>query len=646
MRCLNLGILAHVDAGKTSLTERLLFEAGVIDAVGSVDAGNTQTDTLALERARGITIRAAVVAFAIGETTVNLIDTPGHPDFIAEVERVLALLDGAVLVISAVEGVQPQTRVLFAALQRLGVPTLIFINKIDRAGAEDQALLARIAERLTPHIVPMAEVTDLGLRRAAVRPFGPADPAFAATLCERLADQDDSLLAAFVAGRAPPYAKLRAALAAHTRAAKVCPVFFGSAITGAGVEAVRAGIAELLPAPEGDAAAALSGAVFKVERGGAGERIAYARLWGGHVDVRERVGVHGEARRITRIELFDDGGVRPVDSLPAGRIGKLWGLGDIRIGDPLGEPRRRLSRQFASPTLETGVRPVRAADKGRLFAALAQLAEQDPLIDLRQDDERGEIAVSLYGEVQKEVIRDTLAADYGLEADFAETTPICIERLAGEGAALWEPPYPFMARVGLRVAPLPPGAGVEFKLEVDVGSLPAAFFKAVEDAVRETLRQGLNGWEIPDAFVAMTHVIRYRHFAAATPADHRHLTPLALMQAVKRAGTGVCEPIDRFTLAAPERALAALLPELVKLEAEVEGQASQRGMAVIDGEIPVRRIHALQQRLPGLTGGEGVLETAFSRHRPVKGDPPSRPRTDLNPLNRKEYLQNLARRGL
>jgi ribosomal protection tetracycline resistance protein len=292
------------------------------------------------------------------------------------------------------------------------------------------------------------------------------------------------------------------------------------------------------------------------------------------------------------------------------------------------------------------VRPVRASEKGRLFAALAQLAEQDPLIDLRQDDARGDVSVSLYGEVQKEVIQGTLAADFGVAAEFAETTPICVERLTGEGAALWEPPYPFMARVGLRVAPLPPGAGVAFKLEVEVGSLPAAFFTAVEDTVRETLRQGLLGWEITDALVAMTHVIRYRHFATSTPADHRHLTPLALMQAVKRAGTVVCEPIDRFTLATPERSLAALLPELARLEAEMHWQSSEAGMAVIVGEIAVRHVHALQQRLPGLTQGEGVLETAFSCHRPVKGEPPVRPRVDANPLNKKEYLQNLARRGL
>src|SRR3954464_1124059 len=158
MRTLNLGILAHVDAGKTTLTERLLYAAGVIDEVGSVDDGSTQTDSLALERQRGITIKSAVVSFVIDDVTVNLIDTPGHPDFIAEVERVLSVLDGAVLVISAVEGVQAQTRVLMRALQRLHIPTLIFVNKIDRRGAQPERLLESIAGRLTPAVVAMTSV--------------------------------------------------------------------------------------------------------------------------------------------------------------------------------------------------------------------------------------------------------------------------------------------------------------------------------------------------------------------------------------------------------------------------------------------------------------------------------------------------------
>src|SRR5918997_497563 len=164
VRTLNLGVLAHVDAGKTTLTERLLHAAGVIDEIGRVDAGTTQTDSLALERERGITIKSAVVSFVVDDVRINLIDTPGHPDFIAEVERVLGVLDGAVLVISAVEGVQPQTRILMRTLGRLRIPTLIFANKIDRAGARYQSLLHSISERLTPAIVPMGSVKGLGTR--------------------------------------------------------------------------------------------------------------------------------------------------------------------------------------------------------------------------------------------------------------------------------------------------------------------------------------------------------------------------------------------------------------------------------------------------------------------------------------------------
>src|SRR5881392_3758191 len=162
MRTLNLGIVAHVDAGKTTLTERLLYAAGVIDEIGSVDAGTTQTDSLTLERQRGITIRSAVASFAVDDVHVNLIDTPGHPDFIAEVERVLSVLDGAVLVLSAVEGVQPQTRILMRALQRLGIPTLMFVNKIDRPGAGGERVLRAISERLTTAVVPMGTPGELG----------------------------------------------------------------------------------------------------------------------------------------------------------------------------------------------------------------------------------------------------------------------------------------------------------------------------------------------------------------------------------------------------------------------------------------------------------------------------------------------------
>jgi len=501
-----LGIVAHVDAGKTSLTERLLHAAGVIDEIGSVDDGSTQTDSLALERQRGITIKAAVVSFVVGDVTINLIDTPGHPDFIAEVERVLSVLDGAVLVISAVEGVQPQARILLRTLQRLRIPTLVFVNKIDRRGADVERVLRDIAEKLTPAIVPMGSAHDLGTRGAAFTPFGGADVARSADLVEVLADHDDALLAAYLDdGEAVAARDLRTELAAQTKDALVHPVFLGSAITGAGVDALITGLTELLPATVGDADGPVSGTVFKIERGPAGERIAYVRLFSGSVRTRDRLAVGGHEGKITAIQLFDRGSAVACPSLTAGHIGKLWGLGTVRIGDSIGWARRTSGRhQFVPPALETVVSPRRPEDAGALRVALDQLAEQDPLIDLRQDELRHELHVSLYGEVQKEVIQQTLATDFGVDVEFRETTTICIEQPIGTGAAvelIARAPNPFLATVGLRVEPAPVGSGVDFRLEVELGSIPLSFHTAVEDTVRETLHQGLQGWEVTDCAV-------------------------------------------------------------------------------------------------------------------------------------------------
>ena len=234
-----------------------------------------------------------------------------------------------------------------------------------------------------------------------------------------MAANDDALLSAYVDGTLSD-GRLRAAVAAQTVASLVHPVFFGSALTGAGVDSIMAGIAELLPATFGDADGPVSGTVFKVERGPAGEKIAYVRMFSGTVRIRDR---HGEDK-VTAISVFDEGGAAMrSESIAAGQIGKVWGLAAVRIGDAIGARRGNADHHFAPPTLETVVAPCRDEDSGRLRVALAQLAEQDPLIDVRQDDSVRELSVSLYGEVQKEVIGATLASDYGLGVTFREATP-------------------------------------------------------------------------------------------------------------------------------------------------------------------------------------------------------------------------------
>ena len=634
-RTLNLGILAHVDAGKTTLTERLLYAAGVIDELGRVDDGTTQTDTLPLEQRRGITIKSAVVSFAIDDVPVNLIDTPGHPDFIAEVERVLSVLDGAVLVISAVEGVQSQTPLLMRALQRLGVPTLIFVNKLDRVGADPDRVLEEISARLTPAIVPVDD---------------------RAKLAEVLADLDESLLAAYVEGDGLPYRRLRAELAAQTGRALVHPVFVGSARTGEGVDDLMAGIAELLPASAGDAEGPASGSVFKIERGTAGEKIAYVRMFSGTVHARERL----NDEKVTAISVFDAGDAEQRASVSAGEIAKLWGLGSIQIGDRIGEapPPRR---EFAPPTLESVVVPTDPDDGAGLRVALGQLAEQDPLIEVRQDDERHQISVSLYGEVQKEVIQATLAEDYGIEVEFHETTPIYIERLRRVGEAiviLNTETNPYRATIGLRVEPAREGSGLEFRLDVDHRRVPLYAFKklesfgsAMEEYVREQLQEGLYGWRVPDCVVTMTDSnysspdgSQSTRGPLSTPADFRKLAPIVVMQALESAGTVVCEPTARLVLEVPTHAVGAVIPALARLGATFETPAPEGERSTITAVLPATRADELHRELPALTGGEGVLDSSFAGYQPVGGDPPTRRRTRPNPLNVGEYVARVERR--
>jgi ribosomal protection tetracycline resistance protein len=662
MRTLNLGIVAHVDAGKTTLTERLLWAAGVIDEIGSVDDGTTQTDSLELERQRGITIKSAVVSFVVDDVTVNLIDTPGHPDFIAEVERVLSVLDGAVLVISAVEGVQSQTRVLMRTLQRLRIPTVIFVNKIDRIGAQDEQLLHGLAERLTPAIIPMGSVCDVGTRNAEFRPFGPADVAFTERLADLVSDYDDGVLAEYLDDETSvSQDELLGLLAVQAKRALVHPVVFGSAITGAGVDVLMAVINELLPASEGDASGTVSGIVFKIERGRTGEKIAYVRMFSGTLRTRDRVHVRqDDGQKVTAINVFGQGSTARREAVSAGQIGKLWGLTDIRVGDAIGAARSTWEgHQFAPPTLEAVIVPDRRGDQGALHVALVQLAEQDPLINLRQDDIRRELFVSLYGEVQKQVIQETLATDYGIDVTFRETTTICIERPIGTGAAaeiLRDTANPFLATVGLRVEPAAINDGVRFLLAGAVlGTMPLAFFNAVEDTVRETLSQGIYGWEVTDCTITMTHSgyaprqshahQRFNKSMSSTGADFRGLTPLVLMSALKQAGTTVYEPMHRFHLEIPTDTLGSILPFLRHLNGVPHTPRTLRSRYVLEGEIPAARIHVLQQQLSALTRGEGVLESTFDSYQPLRGAIPTRPRADHNPLNRKEYLLNVRKRG-
>ncbi|WP_275001454.1 elongation factor G [Promicromonospora iranensis] len=623
-RYLNLGVVAHVDAGKTSLTEALLLRGGAIDRLGRVDEGTTQTDTMSQERQRGITIRAAVATFAADGVAVNVVDTPGHPDFIAEVDRSLAVLDAAILVVSAVEGVQAQTIVLFRALRRLGVPTVFFINKIDRAGADPERVLTAIAGRLTPALVPLAWAHRAGTPDATAERRDWDDPAWAEQMTARLADHDDTLFEVWVdPARQVEEQRLRASLSALTRSGAVHPVLFGSARTGEGVAQLIGTVTEILPTTVGDDGPGVA-QVFKIERSVAGQRVCTIRMREGTLRVRDRILLGADrTATVTGIEVFAPGGTAPSDLVRAGQIARVRGLDTARIGDWIGAEQAAATSALPEPGLEARVVAADPAQQADLHRALSDLADIDPLIAVRPDD--GAARIRLYGEVQQEVLADTLAADYGIRVEFQETTVVCVERVAGTASAtlrMGDPGHQYHYSLGVTVEPAAPGSGVELVVAAPQITLPMHVYgntegyrTAVHEYLALPLAVGPHGWPVTDLRVTVVE----SDYPPAGPRalEVRRTTELVVREAIRRAGTLVCEPTDRFELEAPAETLSAVLGLLGRHGAVPGPPQVTGGLATITGTVPAAEVGALRTGLHAAAHGEGVVETVLDHYAPA-----------------------------
>jgi ribosomal protection tetracycline resistance protein len=647
---INIGIVAHVDAGKTSLTERILYETHVISEIGRVDKGTTQTDSLELEKRRGITIKASVVSFFVNDLKVNLIDTPGHADFLAEVERALSVLDAAILVISAVEGIQAQTRTLFAALTKLRIPTLIFINKIDRAGAQAETLIARIKEKLTERVLPINTPERLGMKDAAIIPNQLSDHAFLQACVEQLALNDERLLAAYLDGATITEAIAKTALAQQTREARIYPILFGSAITGVGAQELLAELAHLLPVHADLNDAPLTGVVFKLEKEATTERVAYVRVFAGRLLVRTTVTIQRRERdgaitthtgKIQGLHRFIQGRTAQAAEVEAGEFCKVWGLKDVKIGDVVGDWSESLkSLRFATPLMETRITASQPSQDHHLYLALQELAEEDPLIVVTKDDVHQALYLRIFGEVQQEVIEVTLMERFGLAVEFSETTPICIEKPRGVGQAIeimGTADNPFKATIGFMVEPGPAGSGVTYN--IIPGALPPHFHRAIEDAARAALAQGLHGWEVTDVVVTLTQTGYNSHRNDGTKRlDFANLVPLVLLEALAQAGTDVYEPINQFELNGPAEAISASIRKLTALRAVFDQPILRGDSFLLTGALPVSTTETFRRALPSFTGGEGVFMVHGTGFLKIDGEYPTRKRRDHNPLNRDEYL--------
>ncbi|MGH0776904.1 GTP-binding protein [Bacillus cereus] len=645
MITINIGIVAHVDAGKTSLTERILYETNVIKEIGRVDGGSTQTDSMELERQRGITIKASVVSFFIDDLKVNVIDTPGHADFIAEVERSFRVLDGAILVISAVEGVQAQTKILMRTLQKLNIPTILFVNKIDRRGANSEKVVKQIKTILSNEAFPFYSVLNEGTKEARIIEYKSYDDCI-----ERLAPYNESLLESYVNNEIVTDTMLREELIKQIAQANVYPIFFGSAMTGIGVSELLENISTLLPANNLSQDEKLSGIVFKIEREPSGEKIAYVRVFSGNLHVRKYVHIQRDQslphkEKIKKMCMFHNGDAVQTSTVPSGEFCKVWGLSDIKIGDIIGARTDYIKDiHFAEPQMEAAIDAVPKERIHDLYAALMELCEEDPLIKVWKDDVHNELYIRLFGQVQKEVIETTLFEKYNLQVTFSNTRVVCIEKPIGIGISvevMGEKTNPFYATVGFKVERGELNSGITYKLGVELGSLPLAFHKAIEDTVFQTLKQGLYGWEVTDISVTLTHT----GYASpvTTASDFRNVTPLVLMDALKKAETYVYEPVNAFELTVPEHAISTAMYKLAAIPATFAEPIFNNDSYQLTGSLPVAKTEHFKRMLHSFTEGEGIFTTKPAGFTKITATFPTRKRVDNNPLNRKDYLLHVLK---
>ncbi|MBP1991585.1 GTP-binding protein [Paenibacillus eucommiae] len=567
----NVGIFAHVDAGKTTTTEHLLYESGRIRTLGNVDRGTAQTDWLEVERERGISVRAAVTLFQWKDVFVNLVDTPGHFDFLSEVERTLRVMDSAVLIVSAVEGVQAQTEAIWHALRKLSIPTIIYVNKMDRIGAEEDRVLDDIRKHLSPAAMPVHFVKGkaetfqgtFDLWSAFPASQDPNDgPAFLTAqteLVETLAQTDETLLERYLnEGMPDPSLDLKewkSEFKSLTHRCALFPVLYGSSSKGIGIKELLDAIITYLPAPSGVSAGPVSGLVFKIERDKSMGRIAFIRLYQG--TIRNRDIVHnltqGLDEKITQIRKIDGPKSEDIGLLEAGDIAAVCGMQHVQVGDVIGSGELIPEEaKLAVPLLTVQVHWANEQEYPRVIAAFQELADEDPVLALQWLQEERELHLKVMGPIQLEVLDGLLESRFGLRVTFGQPSVIYKETLcgAGEGFIAYTMPKPCWAILRFKMEPLPRRTGLEYSGQVRTEDLLPQYQNEVARRVPEALQQGMFGWEVVD--LRVTLVEGQHHVWHTHPLDFVVATPMAIMDGLNRIGTKLLEPILQFRLTVPE----------------------------------------------------------------------------------------------
>lgn len=649
----NIGIVAHVDAGKTTLTEQLLYQSGSSMTLGSVDKGTTHTDSLDIEKQRGISVKSSEIDVNWNNITIYIIDTPGHIDFSAEVERSIGVLDGAVVVISSVEGVQPQTEVYFNALKELNTPVIFFINKLDRMGSSPSKTVDAMKRLLSKKLIPIQLVSEkedcytiknlfyeFSEETNIEKIINEAYKSIFEEIVEILADNNEDILQQYFEGSLT-LKTVKNEIKIQSNKGIIYPVLFGAALKGEGIKELLDGIVDYLPPPKDLDNEELSALVYKISHDKTLGKVSHIKLFSGEIESRDEIlnVSKNKKEKLTVIKKIISGKQQYIKSAKSGDLVMISGL-DCSTYDILGSKHHipRLPK-LANALLTLKIYSKKEEDYIPLVQALTILQEEDPLLNMEWIKEKKEIHIQIMGKIQLEIIESVLKERFNIEVTFGPPSVIYKETPSarGYGEEYYTMPKPCWAIVTFLIEPLPSGSGIIYESKVRTEKVKLKYQKEIESNLHKILQQGIHGWNVTDLKITFTegedHVIHSR------PGDFAAATAMAIMRGLKTVGTTLLEPMINFRITIPEDIGGKVLNDIIQMRGSFENPTIYNGLFTLEGKLPVATSLEYAVDLSIISSGRSVMSTKFAGYEPC---PPElgadRERVGVNPLDRSKYI--------
>lgn len=649
----NIGIIAHVDAGKTTLTEQMLYQSGSSRILGSVDKGTTHTDSLEMEKQRGISIKAAEIDLTYKDVNIHIIDTPGHTDFSSEVERSIGVLDGAVVVLSSVEGVQPQTEVYFNALNALKKPSIFFINKLDRIGASPSKTINDMKKLLTNNLVSLQIVYEkdnefivenifhvLQHNKSLYEIEDETHKHLLEEIIDILGTNKEELLEQYFEGTLTPQ-MIKEEISVQAIQGKIYPVLYGTALKGEGIKEILEGIINYLPAPNDLDEAKLSAMVYKISHNKTLGKIAHIKIFSGSISTRDDILniTKNKSEKITMIKKIMNQRQIDVNSACSGELVMVSGL-DCSTYDILGSntyiPKLK---SISTPLFTLKINSKKQEDYIALVEALTILQEEDPLLNMQWIKEKKEIHLHIMGKIQLEYLEAILLERFNLEVVFGPPSVIYKETPVsdGYGESHYTMPKPCWAIVEFYIEPLPRGSGIIYESQVRTEKVKLKYQREIEDNLYNILSQGIYGWPVTDLKITFTqgedHVLHSRSgdFAASAA--------MGIMRGLKEIGTTLLEPMINFRLTVPEDIGGRILNDIVKMRGSFETPVIHNNTFTVEGILPVATSLEYPETLGIISSGKAVMSTKFAGYEPCSLElGATRERIGVNPLDRAKFI--------